>query len=214
MMTVDVRPASTEDARFLGWTILAAGRAHLPRGWYDIALGLPEAGCLEVLSTLVLTHTPSFWNYSNFLVAEVDGEPAAALCGFGARTGWGQAETAMAEALSPMGWRREDIAAVWTRGAYVFTCAEETQGDPWVIENVATRPERRGLGLAVRLIEASLEKARGQGFDAAQLSFVIGNESAERAYTKAGFHLQEERRHPDFEAAVGAPGLKRFGRSL
>jgi translation initiation factor 4G len=213
-MSVSVRPARPEDAAFLGWVILEAGRAHLPRGWYDIALGLPEADCVRALSRLVLTRTPSFWNYANFLVAEDGGEPAAALCSFSSKTGWGRAEDAMAEAMAPLGWPPDELQAIWTRGAYVFSCAVETPGDPWIIENVAVRADRRGRGLAGKLIEASLERGRDQGFTSAQITFVIGNLPAERAYARAGFRLFEERRHPDFEAAVGAPGLKRFTREI
>ena len=212
--TTIVRPAGPEDADFLGWTILEAGRAHLPRGWYDIALGLPEAECLAALARLVLARTPAFWNYANFLVADVDGRAGAALCCFGSKSGWGQADAAMAEAMAPLGWGPAELAALWARGAYVFTCAPTTPGDVWVIENVATLPALRGRGLAGRLIEAALDKGRAAGFDVAQISFVIGNAAAERAYLRAGFEPDEEHRHPDFEASAGAPGIRRFRRTL
>jgi translation initiation factor 4G len=60
------------------------------------------------------------------------------------------------------------------------------------------------------LIERALEDGRKQGFQEAQISFLIGNEPAERAYYKAGFRFDAERRHPDHEAACGSPGLRRF----
>jgi hypothetical protein len=40
------------------------------------------------------------------------------------------------------------------------------------------------------------------------------NASAERAYAKAGFELNAERRDRDFEAACGSPGLRRYVRAL
>lgn len=209
-----VRKARRDDAGFLAWAIREAGRAHLDRGWYDIALGLPEAEALEVLRRLVLTRTPSWWRFDNFLVAEVGGSLAGALCAFDARTGWTGSEAALAEATEPLGWDEDRRKAFWTRGAYVFSCTLESLGDVWVIENVATVPEFRGQGVAGRLLLAALETGRRRGFKTAQLSFVIGNDSAERTYIKAGFHLETESRHADFEAAVGAPGLKRFIRKL
>ena len=42
-----------------------------------------------------------------------------------------------------------------------------------------------------------------QGLGQAQITFFIGNEAAARAYSKAGFVLDGERRHADFEAATG-----------
>ena len=208
-MDTVVRAARPDDAGLLAWAILVAGRAHLSRGWYDIALGLPETGCLEALRRLVLTRTPSWWRYDNFLVAEASGLPAGALCCFSSVDGWDGSQAAVEEALAPLGWGPEALAAIWTRGAYVFTCALQSQGAVWVIENVAVRPEARGQGVAGRLLDAACEAGRSRGFQTAQLSYVIGNHAAERAYAKAGFQLVEESRHPDFEAAVGAPGLKR-----
>jgi translation initiation factor 4G len=213
-VTLEIRPGRPDDAPFLAWCILTAGRAHLDRGWYDIALGLDEAGRLGVLTRLVLTRTPSWWRYDRWLVAEVDGEPAAGLAAFGASE-FGASEIAVAEAAASLGWAPADIENVWRRGAYVFSCTMTPDDhESWVIENVACRPEHRGKGLARALIAHALELGRARGFPDAQISFVIGNAPAERAYSRAGFGPLEEKRHPDFEAAVGAPGLKRFGQRL
>jgi translation initiation factor 4G len=212
---VKVRPARPDDAPFLAWAMLTAGRGHLQRGWYDIALGMTEKERLELLRRLVLTRTRSWWRYDRFLVAEADGRPAAALSGFGANEYEGS-QAALGEAASELGWGEEDLAAVWTRGAYVFTCTlgADDEAEAWTIENVATAPDHRGRRLAGRLIEAALDRGRRAGFRQAQISFLIGNDPAERAYARAGFRPSGERRHPDFEAAVGAPGLKKFVQDL
>ena len=209
-----VRQARAEDCGFLAWVMLAAGRGHRDLGWYDIALALPEPQCLEVLSRLVLTSPPSWWRYDRFLVAEADGAPAAALSAFGSSEYEGS-EAALAEAVRGLGWDHGRLAEVWTRGAYVFSCTMSPNDEEvWIIENVATLPGARGRGLAGQLIEAALDRGRAAGFGVAQISFLIGNDPAERAYAKAGFTLAEERRHPDFEAAIGAPGLRRFTRAV
>ncbi len=209
-----IRPARPQDAGFLAWTILTAGRAHLERGWYDIALELPEREALDVLARLVMSRTPCWWRYSNFLLAEVDGVRAGALCAFAAPEGWGSSEAALAEATAQLGWGPQELADVWDRGGYVFTCTFGETGRCWVVENVATRPEYRGRGVMGALLRAALDKGRVQGLPEAQLSFLIGNAAAERAYLKAGFLPAGEQRHPVFEAATGAPGLKRFLRAL
>ena len=210
-----IRSAGPEDAPFLAWCILAAGRAHLERGWYDIAFGLDEAACLETLRRLVLTQAPSWWRYDRWLVAEADGAPAAGCAAFGAAE-FSQSEAAMVEVAASLGWTDADVAGIWRRGSYVFSCTASGPEDheAWVIENVACRPEHRGRGLVAALLAHALALGRERGFPDAQISFVIGNAPAERAYARAGFTLIEERQHPDFEAAVGAPGLKRFGMRL
>jgi GNAT superfamily N-acetyltransferase len=212
--SVRVRPAQVSDAGFLAWAMLAAGRGHLDRGWYDVAFALPEAENLELLRRLALAETQSWWRWDRFLVAETEGRPAAALSAF-ASSDYEGSEAALQEAGRGLGWGPPELAAVWTRGAYVFTCAgAPSEGETWVVENVASAPEARGRGLAGALLSAALERGRAAGFGEAQISFFIGNAAAERAYAKAGFALAEERRHPDFEAAVGAPGLRRFVRAI
>ena len=213
-MASQVRAARAGDAGFLAWAMLAAGRGHLARGWYDIAFALDEPRCLELLERLALTETSSWWRYDRFWVAEADGRPAAALAAFGSRDYEGS-EAALTEAGGALGWGKAELDAVWSRGGYVFSCTMDgSDAELWTVENVATGPDFRGRGLAGALIEAALDRGRAAGFPEAQISFFIGNESAERAYAKAGFALAEERRHPDFETAVGAPGLRRFVQAL
>ena len=38
----------------------------------------------------------------------------------------------------------------------------------------------------------------------------VGSTQAERAYRKAGFKYADEKRHPDFEALIGCPGMVRL----
>jgi len=48
----------------------------------------------------------------------------------------------------------------------------------------------------------------------AQITFLIGNDQAERAYANAGFEFAAERRSAEFEAATGVPGLRRYVKPL
>lgn len=83
-----------------------------------------------------------------------------------------------------------------------------------MIEYVATDPAYRGRGLVQALIAHALDQGRAAGFRRATISFLIGNEPAERAYTKAGFAFAEEKRDPAFEAIIGAPGFRMFARAI
>lgn len=209
-----VRPAEPRDADFLAWAILAATRSHLPRGWFDIVLARPESFCLDFLRRLVLTETRSWWHYTRFQVAEVGGDMAAALCAFRAGEGYPLSGAAMTEVSKSLDWDEEEEKAMWARGSYVFTCTFADDEDFWTIENVATVPAYRGRGLAGRMIQEVLPEGRRQGLGQAQITFFIGNEAAARAYSKAGFVLDDERRHADFEAATGVPGICRYLRPL
>jgi translation initiation factor 4G len=213
-MNIRTRLAQTSDATFLAWIILTAARSHREKGWFDIVLSRPESECLAYLRQLTLTSTRSWWHYSRFRVAEVDGRAAAALCAFRAGDGYPLSQAAMVEVARSLAWSDDEQNAMWSRGAYMFTCIMESDDNLWTIENVATLPAHRGRGLGHALLEEALAEGRAKGFTRAQITFLIGNDPAERLYAGAGFTFDDERRHPDFEAAVGAPGLRRFVRAL
>jgi GNAT superfamily N-acetyltransferase len=209
-----IRAAGAEDAEFLAWTILAASRGHLGRGWFDIALNQPEGRCLEFLRQLSMTETRSWWHYSRFIVAEISGKPVAALSAFRASEAYPLSQAAMDEAAELVGLPAAERSAIWQRGAYIFLCALGGNDDCWTLENVATLPNYRRRGLTSALLDRAVEEGRYRSFREAQITFLIGNESAERAYISAGFHLADEGRHPEFEAPAGTPGLRRVARSL
>ena len=207
-----IRSALEEDAVFLAWTILTASRGHLGRGWFDIALSQPEEGCLEFLSRLCVTRAQSWWHYSRFLVAEINGQPVAALSAFRAGDAYPLSQVAMEEAAESVQLSASERAAIWQRGGYIFLCASGADDDGWTLENIATLPNYRGRGLTSALLTRALERGRELGHSEAQITYFIGNEAAERAYTRAGFRLAGEQRHPDFEAAAGTPGVRRVVR--
>jgi GNAT superfamily N-acetyltransferase len=72
----------------------------------------------------------------------------------------------------------------------MFTCIMESDDDLWTIENVATVPAHRGRGLACALLEDALAEGRAKGFTRAQITFLIGNDTAERSIRPCGFHVR------------------------
>lgn len=210
-----IRPATSGDADFLAWAMLTAARSHLERGLWDITLNRPEEESLSFLRELARTQTRSWGHYSGFTVAEVGGRAAAALCGYDpAETGVPALARAMDEAAERLGWSGEEVAAVWERFVPVGTCISDDAEGAWIIENVATLPAFRRKGLVKGLLENVLEAGRARGHRLAQISVIIGNVPAQRAYEKAGFVPDKEKRHPDFEAVVGEPGMLRLLRNL
>jgi len=212
-ITIKLRAATPEDAAFLGWASVMAARSQFSRGWFDIVLQREEPYVLEFAKHLTTTKAVSWWHWSLFQVAEVDGVLASAMCGFGDGRVYAESSAAMAEASERMGIPQKEQEQFWPRGAFIVSTATSEPG-AWTIENVATKPEFRGEGATDALIQRELYFARKSGFKRAQISFFIGNTRAERAYTKAGFAFAEEKRAADFEAAMGTPGTRRFARDL
>jgi ribosomal protein S18 acetylase RimI-like enzyme len=210
---VAIRPARREDARFIARNILASQRGPFRRGWFDIALGWDEPQCLAFVECIALAPTPSWWHITHFIVAEVEGEPAASLCALPA-AGPEAARAAIQEVATAMGLSTTDLKAILRRGTYGVNCWVQGGEGDWLIEHVATLPEYRGRGLVQALIEHALAAGRAAGFERASISFLIGNEAAERCYAKVGFAFAEEKRDPAFEAITGSPGFRRFVRAI
>jgi translation initiation factor 4G len=190
-----------------------ASRSQLKRGWFEIVLQRDDAFCFEFAKYLTLAKAVSWWHWSLFLVAEIDGTVASALCGFGTDSVYANSMAAMAEASGKMGIPQSEQAQFWPRGRFIVSPATSEDG-AWTIENVATLPAYRGRGLVGTLLAADLEVARKAGFRRAQISFFMGNDPAERAYAKAGFAFAEQKTAADFEAALGIPGVTRFARDI
>lgn len=209
-----LRPARAEDAGFIARNILPSQRGPRPRGWFDIALGWPEPQCLAFVERIAVARQKSWWHVSHFLVAEVDGQPAASLCALPAAGTGVAARAAIAEVAGQAGLNESELAAIFRRGAYSSNCWVQGGEGEWLIEHVATLPAYRGRGLMQALIEHALDQGRAAGFSQASISFLIGNDPAERSYAKAGFVFAEEKRDPAFEALTGAPGFRRFVRTI
>src|ERR1700694_2667801 len=107
---VKIVPARQEHVPFVAWVMMAAGRSHLPLGFYDFLAGGDEANVLRYCETLATTQQPHFAHYSTFLVAEVNGVPAAGMCGYFEEE-HGDILAGLAEADATLGRSPEEIAA-------------------------------------------------------------------------------------------------------
>lgn len=189
-------------------------RGYRSRGWFDVALGWPEPQCLDFIARVAVARAVSMWHVSQFLIAEIDSEPGAALCAVPAAGTGPAAWRALEEVGLATGMMASELDAIRQRGAYSRACWVQGGEGDWMIEHVATDPTYRGRGLVQALIAHALDKGREAGFSRATISFLIGNEPAERAYAKAGFAFTEEKRDPAFEAIIGAPGFRMFTRAI
>ena len=207
--------ATPAHAPFLAWVTLTAFRSHLKRGFWDFMLDGDEAYKLRYLEALAATEQLHWVHYSTFLVAEVNGRPTSALCGyFDEELGGPTLRLAGLEANEKTGRAEEEAIAGFERAKPIMNVLPEHPSRAWIVENVATLPEFRRRGLVDRLMERILERGRGRGATVADISVFIGNDPAQRAYEKHGFAAVAEKRHPEFEAEYRTPGIRTLRRAL
>jgi ribosomal protein S18 acetylase RimI-like enzyme len=217
-MSIHIRRATDDDLGLVTWVMLTASRSHLDRGIWEYLNSSGEATALAFLRRLATTDTVHLFHRSLFLVAELDGEPGAAMCAYDSSTqGFDVALPEIAGATAAEGVDTQDPDFVRRSGVILGGFVMEDPGPPgprWVIENVATRPEMRRRGLVDSLLHQLLGHGRERGFDYAQISVFIENERARRAYIKAGFEPLVQQRSDDWSREIGCPGTEMLLQSL
>ena len=209
-----IRSGRIDDADFIARTILLAQRGPRPLGWFDIALAQDEPQVLDFIGRLAVAKPLSWYHVQQFLIAEIDGKPAAALCAMPSRETRDTMRAALEEVAFASGLGGGDLADIFVRGNYARGCWVQGGEQDWLIEHVASQPSARGRGLVQALIARALSAGRAAGFSRASITFLIGNDAAERCYAKAGFTFAEEKRDGAFEAITGAAGFRRFARAI
>jgi len=214
-MRIDTRLSLPDDAAFLSWVILTAGRAHVKRGIWEVILGESEPACLDFLERLTVTGKSHLFHHTCYLIAEVDGRPVAGLGGYDPRVlGYAALRQAVQEVLKEKGDVGLQEEAMNRRAARVLSCIPDDVQGAWIIDSVATLPNFRRKGIVSGLLEEIMEKGRRLGFRCAQINLYIGNTPAQHAYEKHGFRILDEKRDPEFEAEIGSPGMIRMVRTL
>ena len=209
---VNARP---DHAPFIAWTMLTAARSHLDTGMWDLVTGWPESETLRYLEALCTTERMHFTHYSLYLVAEVDGRPAAALSGYvESENGTHTLIEAMQEVDRAMGRTEAEFAAGWMRAGSIVNVNPPHDPANWVVEHVATHPDFRRQGLIDRLLAAIVERGRERGATTADVGVLMGNDRAQRAYEKAGFEVVWEKTDPAFESAYKCPGIRLLLRAI
>jgi ribosomal protein S18 acetylase RimI-like enzyme len=209
-MDLRIRNANRDDAAFLAWVILTAGRAHVKRGIWEVILDEPEEDCLRFLELLAATSAPHLFHYSCFSIAETEAGPVSGVGGYDPKVlGYGALGEVLPEVYGKWG---KPIPQAMRAGVppRITACVPPAIEGAWVIESAATLPEFRKKGIMRRLLDKVLDKGRARGFREAQLSIYLGNTPAQRAYEKQGFKILDEWRDPYFEQEIGSPGMARM----
>jgi len=205
-MEAHIRSAIIDDREKVAELVYMAGMSQAKLSIFDLIFDAPKEQILSHLAALFGCKARSWFHYSYCLVAEVDGDVAATACGYSSKDA---GYMTFVEGLKMVtNWDGKAFGAFAARMAPVSNVRPPDPPETWIIENVATFPEFRRHGLVVQLIEKLLERGRREGYKHSQISFLIGNESAERAYEKIGFRFHCDRTDPDFEKIFGFPGIR------
>jgi len=205
--------AQPRHARFIAWVILTAFRSHLPKGFWDFLRPGTDAQLLRYLEALTTSQAPHWTHLPLFIVAEVDGEPAAALSGyFDEEHGGMKLRDGIEEADAATGQAPDDEAL--ERALTILNVAPEHVPGAWIIEDVATRPQFRRRGLVDTLMLEIMEHGLKKGATVSDIGVFIGNDSAQKAYEKVGYVVVDEKRDADFEAVYKTPGVRTLRRTL
>lgn len=214
-MNIDIRSATKDDAPFLAWVMLTAGRSHLQYGIWDHYIGGTEQDCLSFLNLVATTHKPHLFHYSTFIVAEIDGHKAGALSGYDPKVlGMKAFAQALPEVFQKIGWSKDEQKTALERYLSWMTCIPDDTEGAWIVESVAARPEQRRKGVVNALLVEILNRGRESGYKRAQIGVLINNTPARRAYEKSGFTFDSEKRDPTFEVVFGTPGITKLLRDL
>jgi ribosomal protein S18 acetylase RimI-like enzyme len=213
-----VRTATPEDARFLAWVMQEADRMGSEVGALDLIFDVGEERRLEFLARVAVSELDSTGHYSRFLVAELAGQPAAALSGYVPDDLASEDVPLLLRSVAAeLGWSEPEVNRLVERAAR-FTSSTffrvQLPGGTLRVEWVATRPEFRGRGLNRALLETLFERGRASGLRTAHVGTSIGNHPAIAAYQSAGLVPYAEVRHRDYEAMFGRPGHIYFRRDL
>lgn len=210
-MDIMIRPAEKIDSTFLSRIILNASRSHLKKGLYEILLNLSEDETKKMLKKLITFRLKTHNHFSWFFIAEIDGQPAAALCAYdhGTAADW-KLMLSVHNAAWKMKLSREQIHNAKRNFMILQSCIPPNTKRAWIVENVATLPEFQKRNCNNLLLKRILEKGAARGHAIAQVSVLIENEKAKAAYMKAGFKKVDEYRNKDFEKLFGSPGMEKY----
>lgn len=213
--TITIAPARAEHASFVAWVMMAAARSHMPKGIWDFVAGPDEARILRFLTALASTAQPHGGHYSQFLIAEVDGTPAAGLMGYFEGEHDMQAlGAAVPLALGAAGITLDEFNAGFVDGGTMLNMQPQHADGAWIVEHVATHPDFRRRGLIDKLLQAIMDRGRERGATIGEVGVFIGNDRAQAAYEKAGFTVVEEMFDAEFERVYGSPGMRELRRTL
>ncbi len=119
----------------------------------------------------------SLYSFKNTIVAEVEGMPVGAVCGY---------DGAQSPAL-----RRNTLSLIKEKTGREAHIEKETQEDEFYIDSLGILPQFRGKGLGSKLLLQMRDMAFSQGHPLVGLLVDENNTKAKELYEKLGFKQKE-----------------------
>jgi GNAT superfamily N-acetyltransferase len=212
---VNVRRANSHDLDFVVQVMLTAAQSHLERSVYEVLFDLKTPQLAELYRRVACSEAAHWCHLSRFSIAEVDDEPAGAMCGYDPSSEGNDAlSAAIVPLLVELGKSEEDLQGIIVRSAIMDSCLPKPFPGAWGVENVAVEPRFRGQGITDHLFEGVLAEGRSKGYECAQIMCLNGNRRAEAAWRRSGFELRADYTSSVFQQTFGCLGLKLLVRDL
>lgn len=195
-MSITIRQATIADKEFVMLAIAEAEKSGNDTISYCNILGVSEQEFLEMLSKMLDEEIEGQEMYiPGFLIALVNGIPAAASCSWVEQSGNMASSTLKSNLLMYHTTRSVLLAAMPAISALKEVNIDRTPGS-LQIESIYTSPQYRGRGLIGLLINEhiTLHTTAIPTVSKAQITLLGCNEAAHSAYTKAGFVLAQEKK--------------------
>ena len=203
-MNITIRQAKADDKEFIITSIIEAEKSGSDIISYCAIFSISEQELRDMLGNILDEEIEGQeMCISNFLVAEVNGEKAAAL------STWVEEESGMIKSNLLLYFLGGDkITNAASNLSLLNEINIKREAGALQVECVYTNEQFRGLGLVRQLIEESIRWRLGQGntFSKAQVILLKNNDSAIRAYENAGFAITEEKHCRDKNILKLFPG--------
>ena len=192
MGTPQIRPATSADSAFLVEAIIAAEKSNSDKLGLATLFDLREEEVAALIVKMLDEEVDGCeFSTSSFLIAEVDGRPAAAVAGWVEGLADDMPSRLLKANLIAFTFPKAGLVALQSRAKAIAGIQIEREQGTFQVEYVYVRPEHRGKGLAASLIlrHWELAMAANKELRRSQVQAFSNNITAIGAYSKLGFHI-------------------------
>ena len=199
-MSIKIKQAKIEDSAFLAQMILQSSRAGKKDGLFDLLFQTNEnAVILQKLEKLITTSAKSHCHFSNFLIAQMDGNSVGTLCSYEPRIA---TKETFVKALQEIGC--EDSTGALE---VMYCCDFDLNKRTLMFDFMEELEGFIDVGVLKALMQKSLLTARLKGYTIAQTMIEIGSLDNELFYKKLGFRKIVQKECGLYKEKFGRIGL-------
>lgn len=200
-MSINVRKATSADTSFLAQMILKSTRAAKKIGLFDFIFNASsDEEVLTLLQKLTNTNAKSSVHYSNFLIAEMDGNCVGTLCSYEPRIA---TKDVFLKALLEIGVDASDNECL----GVLNVCGFEPNNKILIFDYMQEVDGFMDVGVLKALMQKSLLNARLKGYRLAQTVVEMGSLETLMYYKKLGFREVEQKECEAYKELFGRAGL-------